>query len=124
MDGTKAALEWHQEEPNKLLVRQNGQPHRIYTRAGGPYLGKLAGAVVRGCRAATRRRSSRRSPTSTRPPTTTWSSGPAGRSDEPTNSLYPNVADGVDGMNFITQCVASSKQDGHWLSLKHPAQRS
>jgi len=34
-------------------------------------------------------------------------------------SLYPNVADGVDGMNFITQCVASSKQDGQWLALKH-----
>ncbi len=34
-------------------------------------------------------------------------------------SLYPNVADGVDGMNFITQCVASSKQNGAWLPLKH-----
>ena len=32
IDGTKASLEWHQEEPNKMLFRVNGQPHRIYTR--------------------------------------------------------------------------------------------
>ena len=76
------------------------------------------------CRAATRRRSSRRSPTSTPPPTTPWSSAPAGEKFETVNTVYPNVYDGVEGMLFITQCVASSKQNGHWLSLKHPAQRS
>src|SRR5471032_1359644 len=32
IDGTKGALEWHQEEPNRLLCRVNGGPHRIYTR--------------------------------------------------------------------------------------------
>src|SRR4051812_38000224 len=41
VDGTKGALEWHQEEPNKMIVRRNGKPHEIYTRAGGPYLGEL-----------------------------------------------------------------------------------
>ena len=40
------------------------------------------------------------------------------------NSIYPNVADGVDGMNFITQSVASSKANGAWLELKHPLCRS
>src|SRR6476619_4306374 len=39
VDGTQGAIEWHQEEPNKLLYHVNGQPHRVYTRAGGPYLG-------------------------------------------------------------------------------------
>src|SRR6266480_3820036 len=47
VDGTKGAVEWHQEEPNKLLVRVNGQPHRLYTRAGGPYLGATASASTR-----------------------------------------------------------------------------
>src|SRR5207302_7016760 len=32
IDGTHGSLEWHQEEPNKMLVRANGQPHRLYTR--------------------------------------------------------------------------------------------
>jgi hypothetical protein len=40
------------------------------------------------------------------------------------SSLYPSVSDGVDGMNFIEKCVASSKENGHWLSLKHPMCRS
>jgi hypothetical protein len=44
----------------------------------------------------------------------------AGEKVDGTNTVYPNVADGVDGMNFITQSVASSGQGGAWLSLKHP----
>src|SRR5579872_6522713 len=47
VDGTKGSLEWHQEEPNKMIVRQNGKPHQVYTRAGGPYLGKTAGESTR-----------------------------------------------------------------------------
>src|SRR6266404_8201834 len=39
VDGTKGSLEWHQEEPNKMWVRRNGQPHRIYTRdPNAPYM--------------------------------------------------------------------------------------
>ncbi len=45
IDGTKGSLEWHQEEPNKMIVRSNGKPHQIYTRAGGPYLGATAGGL-------------------------------------------------------------------------------
>jgi predicted dehydrogenase len=118
IDGTKGALEWHQEEPNKMIVRSNGKPHQIYTRAGGSYLGATAGA-------------------STRIP----SGHPeafleafanvyvaayddivkraSGQPFDGANSLYPNVADGVDGMNFITQCVASSAENGAWRTLKH-----
>jgi predicted dehydrogenase len=118
IDGTKGALEWHQEEPNKMLLRINGKPHQIYTRAGGPYLGELAG------------RSSRIP--SGHPEafleafaniyTAAYEdivARTAGQKVEAARSLYPNVADGVDGMNFVTQCVASSDEDGAWKSLKH-----
>lgn len=119
VDGTKGALEWHQEEPNKMIYRVNGKAHQIYTRAGGPYLGAAAGA-------------------STRIPaghpeafleafaniyTAAYDDmvkRAAGKAFDGANTLYPNVADGVDGMNFITQCVASSKEGGAWKSLKHP----
>ncbi|MCX7664339.1 MAG: hypothetical protein N2112_02200 [Gemmataceae bacterium] len=40
------------------------------------------------------------------------------------DTIYPNVADGVDGMNFITQAVASSQQGGAFLNLKHTLCRS
>jgi predicted dehydrogenase len=123
VDGTKGALEWHQEEPNKMIVRRNGQPHQIYTRAGGPYLSEVAAA-------------------STRIPsghpeafleafaniyTAVYADiikRASGQSFDSSNSLYPNVADGVDGMNFITQCVASSNENGAWKPLKHPLCRS
>jgi hypothetical protein len=38
--------------------------------------------------------------------------------------IYPNVADGVDGMNFIEQCVGSSRNGGAWTNMAHPACRS
>jgi predicted dehydrogenase len=123
VDGTKATLEWHQEEPNKMLVRVNGQPHKVYTRAGGDYLGSTAAA-------------------STRIPSghpeafleafaniyvaayDDMIKRAEGKKFDATNSLYPNVADGVDGMNFITQCVASSHENGAWKSLRHALCRS
>lgn len=119
VDGTKGGLEWHQEEPNKMLFRVNGQPHRIYTRdpnapfttgtakascripSGHPegYLEAFANVYAAAFDDMAKRASNQKV--------------------DSAKSLYPNVADGVDGMNFITQCVASSKQNGAWLSLKH-----
>lgn len=122
VDGTKAALEWHQEDPNRLIVRKNGEAHRIYTRAGGPYLGAAAA-------------------TSTRIPAghpegffeafanvynTAYDAMVqriAGESFETVNTIYPNIYDGVEGMLFIQQCVASSQQNGGWVPFRHPQSR-
>jgi predicted dehydrogenase len=123
IDGTKAAIEWHQEEPNKMLVRVNGQPHKLYTRAGGPYLGALAGACTR--------IPSGHPEAFLEAFANIYSAAfddmvkrANGQKLDSAGSIYPNVADGVDGMNFITQCVASSSQGGAWLSLKHPLCRA
>ena len=123
VDGTKGALEWHQEEPNKLLVRINGKPHQLYTRAGGPYLTEIA---------------SRSSRLPAGHPEAFFEAfaniytavyddivkRESGQKVDSAHSIYPNVADGVDGMNFITQCVRSSKENGTWVPLKHPLNRS
>jgi hypothetical protein len=39
------------------------------------------------------------------------------------NTIYPNINDGVEGMYFIQQCVASSAQNSAWLPLKHARAR-
>ena len=39
------------------------------------------------------------------------------------DTVYPNIHDGVEGMYFIQQVVASSKADGAWLPLRHPLAR-
>jgi predicted dehydrogenase len=124
IDGTKGSLEWHQEEPNKLLYRVNGQPHRIYTRdPGAPYLTPTAKASCRipsghpegylegfaNVYTAAYDDMARRA---------------TGQKFDAANSLYPNVQDGVDGLSFITQCVASAREGGHWLPLKNPLVRA
>ena len=114
IDGTKASLEWHQENPNQLFVRKNGEAMKTYTRNGGPYLGAAAGAASRlpsghpegffegfanvygaAFDAIVKRATSEKFETA--------------------NTIYPNIYDGVEGMLFIAQCVESSKQNGHWL---------
>ena len=46
-----------------------------------------------------------------------------GKPFEKVNTVYPNVNDGVEGMYFIQQCVASSSEGGAWLPLKHARAR-
>lgn len=123
VDGTKGALSWHQEEPNKMVVRQNGEPHKIYTRAGGPYLGATAGASSRLPSGHPEAFLEAFANVYTAAYNDMAARATGGRFDA-LNSLYPNVADGVDGMNFITRCVASSGENGAWVSLEHPLCRS
>lgn len=119
IDGTKGALEWHQEEPNKMIYRVNGEPHRIYTRdPNAPFTLDLAKAS---CRLPSGHPEAFFEAFANvyRFAFADMAKRAAGEPFSSTDSVYPNVADGVDGMNFITQCVASSKQDAAWLPLRH-----
>ena len=122
VDGTKGSISWRQENPNELIVRRNGQPHQIYTRNGGPYITPLSAAssrlpsghpeaffeafanVYRFAYDAMVERAE-------------------GKKFETRDTIYPNVYDGVEGMFFIQQCVASSKENGAWVTMKHPSAR-
>jgi predicted dehydrogenase len=122
IDGTRKSLEWHQEEPNKLIVRQNGEPVKVYTRNGGPYLGQAA--------ASASRLPSGHPEAFFEAFANVYTAAydamvkkAAGEKFEAVNTVYPNVYDGVEGMLFITQCVESSKQNGHWLPFRHPKAR-
>ena len=44
--GTKASLEWHQEDPNELILKFNDKPRQILTR-GNEYLSKESLAATR-----------------------------------------------------------------------------
>ena len=119
VDGTKGAISWRQEDPNQMTFRRNGQPHAIYTRdpnaphtneagkaacripAGHPE-GFLEGFanVYRAAYDAIIQRAT-------------------GEKFESRDTVYPNVYDGVEGMYFIQQCVASSAKNAAWMPLKH-----
>jgi predicted dehydrogenase len=124
VDGTKGALEWHQEEPNKMLFRVNGQPHRLYTRdPNAPYMtdtGKASCRLPSGHPEAFLEAFANIYTAAY----VDMASRAVGQKVDGGKSLYPNVADGVDGMNFITQCVASSRENGSWKPLRHSLCRS
>ena len=123
IDGTRGALEWRQEEPNKMIVRRNGQPHALYTRdPNAPFMNEMGKAACRlpsghpeaffeafanVYRAAYDAMVARHT----------------GQKVEPADTIYPNVNDGVEGMFFIQQSVASSAEGGAWLPLRHKRAR-
>jgi predicted dehydrogenase len=120
VDGTRGALAWRQEEPNQLFVSANGRPHQLRVRdcgipptlATGSDYRTLAGhpegyldafANVYGAafddmvlRAA------------------------GGRMDD-SDSVYPNVRDGLEGMAFVSHCVASARERGAWMKMEFKA---
>jgi predicted dehydrogenase len=123
IDGTKGALQWRQEEPNVMIVRANGQPHRLYTRdPNAPFMNASG-------RAACRLPSGHPEAFFEAFANIYQAAYDAmilrseGKAIEKVNTVYPNVHDGVEGMYFIEQCVASSQQNGAWLNLKHARAR-
>ncbi|QDT30858.1 Gfo/Idh/MocA family protein [Thalassoglobus polymorphus] len=123
IDGTKGAISWRQEDPNQMMVRRNGEPWHVYTRnPNAPFTTELAAAssrlpgghpeaffeafanVYRFAYDDMIKRA-------------------AGEPFEKRDTIYPNVYDGIEGMYFIQQCVASSAENGAWLPLKHPLAR-
>ena len=114
--GEKGGIEWAQQEPNTLLVKWLDQPTQIL-RAGGNYGGRLSSFAVSNCR--------------------TPGGHPEGYLEafgniyknfaatlaakidgkEPTKEMldYPKVDEGIRGMAFIDNVVASSQSTEKWL---------
>lgn len=123
IDGTKGALSWKQEEPNQMLVRRNGEPWHVYTRnPNAPFLSGLAAAS---CRLPGGHPEAFFEAFANvyRFAYDNMIKRAAGEAFETRETIYPNVYDGVEGMYFIQQCVASSQENGAWLPLKHPSAR-
>lgn len=110
--GTKAGLEWHQMEPNTLILKHPGQPRQLL-RTNMPYMSDESKALTR---------------------------VPAGHpegyleafaniyklaiadirrveSGEQAQGGYPTVYDGLRGMRFITRVVESSQQGAVWVDF-------
>jgi predicted dehydrogenase len=115
--GEKGGLEWHQREPNTMLLKWLDQPMQVYRTANG-YLGKAALAagrtppahpegyleafanIYKNFAGAIRARLEKKKLAK----------------DDPAND-YPKIEDGVRGMAFIEAVVASSKKNAAWTKL-------
>lgn len=113
--GSKASLEWHQENPNDLIVKYPEAPRKTYRR-GNDYISEVGQA-------------------NTRIPfghpegfieafANVYLAAAEAISDHiegkpaPAEGYdFPTVADGVAGVAFVTACVESSKQNAAWTKL-------
>jgi predicted dehydrogenase len=120
VDGTKGALSWRQENPNEMIVRENGKPHQIYTRDPNAPFMNASGAAA--CRLPSGHPEAFFEAFANvyRFAYDSMIARAAGESFEKKDTIYPNIYDGVEGMFFIEQCVASSKEGGAWLNMKLP----
>ena len=113
--GEIGGLEWHQKEPNSLLVKWPDQPTQIY-RTASPYLGANATAASR------------------TPPAhpegyleafaniyrnfaASLLAREEGRPPSDTENDFPKIHDGIRGMVFIEAVVASGKANAAWTKI-------
>ena len=123
IDGTLGSLVWRQENPNEMIFRQNGEPHKIYTR--DPNSGFMNEPGAAACRLPSGHPEAFFEAFANvyRSAYDVMVLRATGGAVEKTDTIYPNVHDGVEGMYFIEQCVASSNDGGAWLPLKHERAR-
>ena len=110
--GTRAGLEWHQEEPNLLILKPGGRAWELF-RAGGPYLSDAAGYATR-----------------------TPAGHPEGYLEafaniyrdfmadvrrtadgEMPQQHYPGIDEGLRGMRFVAAAVESSGRGAVWVDV-------
>lgn len=113
--GEKGGLEWHQHEPNTLLIKWLDQPAQIL-RAGGNYGDRLSSFAVHNCRTPGGHPEGYLEAFGNiyRNFALTLSSKLSG--SEPTKEMldFPSVEDGIRGMAFIDNVVESSKSEKKW----------
>lgn len=112
--GDKGGIEWSQEEPNVLWYTPLGEPKRMITRNGagsgnaaarmsrippGHPEGYLEGFanIYSEAAMAIRAHKAQKLP--------------------PSEVVYPTVADGLKGVEFIDACLRSSKRDAAWINI-------
>ena len=117
VDGTEGSLSWRQEQPDHLLVRRFGQPDRVYHRNPfADYTSDLARAVMH--------------LPAGHPEgffesfANVYGAGfddmvrvMAGQERDCRDTIYPNVHDGLEGVRFVMQCLASHGDGGSWKPL-------
>ncbi len=113
--GEKGGVEWQQQEPNTLLVKWLDQPTQIY-RAGGNYGGRLSSFAVHNTRTPGGHPEGYLEAFANiyRNFSLTLSARIDGSTPTPEMLDFPGVEDGIRGMAFIDNVVASSQSDQKW----------
>lgn len=113
--GEKGGLEWHQMEPNTLIVKWLNEPAQIY-RAGQAY---LSDAAKHNTRVPGGHPEGYLEAFANIYRNFALTIGAISQGQEPTEAMldFPRVEDGVRGMAFIENVVASSASDQKWFDF-------
>jgi predicted dehydrogenase len=113
--GEKGGIEWNQHEPNTLLVKWLDQPAQIL-RAGGNYGDRLSKYATHNCRTPGGHPEGYLEAFGNiyRNFALTLSARIDGTEPSPQVLDFPSVEDGIRGMAFIDNVVASSQSDRKW----------
>jgi len=116
--GEKGGLEWHQHIPDVLTVKWLDQPEQVY-RAGGDraYLSESAMAHVR-IPAGHPEGYLEGFANIYRNFAMTLRARMQGKDPDPQHLDFPDIDDGIRGMAFIENAVASGKSDQKWYPFK------
>ncbi|WP_433887027.1 Gfo/Idh/MocA family protein [Pseudomonas vranovensis] len=114
--GSSGSLYWHQEQPERLELRHQDQPHQVLRR-GESWLSDAA-------RQATRIKAGQ--PEGLLEAFANIYSDAAElirarreqRAPAPLARLCPTAEDGLRGMAFIEACVQSDRQEGRWIEVQ------
>jgi predicted dehydrogenase len=117
--GEKGGIEWAQHEPNTLLVKWLDQPMQVL-RAGGNYKGKLSDYATHNCRTPGGHPEGYLEAFGNiyRNFALSLSAKLEGRTASAQEMDFPTVDEGVRGMAFIDNVVASSASDQKWTEYK------
>ena len=117
--GEKGGIEWAQHEPNTLLVKWLDQPAQIL-RAGGNYSDRLSTFATMNCRTPGGHPEGYLEAFGNiyRNFAMTLSAKLEGREASKENMDFPKVDEGIRGMAFIENVVASSKSEKKWTAFE------
>lgn len=117
--GEKGGIEWAQHEPNTLLVKWLDQPTQIL-RAGGNYTDRLSSFATHNCRTPGGHPEGYLEAFGNiyRNFALTLSARIDGKEATPEMLDFPRVEEGIRGMAFIDNVVASSASSVKWTEFK------
>jgi predicted dehydrogenase len=117
--GEKGGLEWAQHEPNTLLVKWLDQPMQIL-RAGGNYGDRLSSFAIQSCRTPGGHPEGYLEAFGNiyRNFALTLSARIDGTTPSKEMLDFPSFEDGIRGMAFIDNVVASAASDKKWTEYK------
>ena len=116
--GSEGGVEWHQEHPNQLLVKSIGKATEIWSR-GNEYVNNKSEAAARNTRVPAGHPEGYLESFANHYANfaDTILAKEAGETPDAVMLDFPDVADGVDGMNFIEKVVESAHSDQKWTKL-------